>query len=157
MTNKEKSTARKLYNMFTDKATTDNEKETAKNKLSDMLKKHKASLKSFVSNVDSQHVDLFDFSVKEEKEVKRNYKLSDNTLKQSNNKKSRRAIVIDLLKSDETYTKNEIARILTNTYKIADFKQNKKCVSGTMYDLQSHNKASFKIDNETDKITANFV
>jgi hypothetical protein len=157
MTNKEKSKARKLFNMFSDNATTDNEKEVAKNKLSDLLKKHKASLSDFVKDLSEDNANLFDFSEKAKTEIERNYKLSDNTLKKSNNKKSRRAIVIDLLKSNESYTKNEIARILTETHKIADFKQNKKCVSGTMYDLQSHNKASFKIDSETEKITAVFA
>jgi hypothetical protein len=156
MTSKERSKASKLYAMFSDNATTDNEKEVAKQKLTDLLKKHKASLSDFVKNVSEDNAKLFDFSEKQKAEIERNYKLSDNTLKKSNNKKSRRAIVISMLKENK-YTKNEIARALTDTHKIADFKQNKKCVSGTMYDLQTHNKASFKVDNETDKIISVFA
>jgi hypothetical protein len=156
MTKKQKATASKLYAMFIDKATTDNEKATAKNKLSDLLKKHKASLKDFVDNVDAETATLFDFSEKTESEIERNYKLSDNSLKKSNNKKSRRKIIIDMLKQN-SYTKREIASALTSQYKIADFKQNLKAVSGTIYDLASHNIAKFKIDNETEKVTSVFA
>ena len=156
MTSKEKSKASKLYSMFVDSATTDNEKSTAKNKLTNLLKKHKASLADFVDNVSADNAKLFDFSEKKETEVKRNYKLSDNTLKASNNKRSRRKLIIDMLK-ENNFTKREIASILTEKHEIADYKNNLKAVSGTIYDLATHNVATFKIDNETDKIISVFA
>ena len=155
MTKKEISKASKLYAMFIDNTASENEKETARKRLFDLLKKNKASLKDFVADMSSDNAKLFDFS-QVESQLIRNYKLTDNTLKASENEKSRRAIVISLLK-ENAYTKREIAQILTSQYDIADLKQNLKCVSGTMYDLQTHKKASFKIDNETDKIISVFV
>ena len=126
MTSKEKSTARKLYNMHVDKATTDNEKEVAKVKLTDMLKKHKASLSDFVDNV--QNASDFNFKEVTSSTTKRQYKLSDNTLQKSDNKLSRRKLVINMLKENK-FTKREIATVLTETHFIADFKNNMKCVS----------------------------
>ena len=156
MKQKEKNTAKKLYNMLIDSATTDNEKEIASAKLTAMLKKHKASLVDFVDNVDSETAKLFDFKEVESIEVKRNYLLKDRSIKTSNNKISRRKLVINMLKENK-FSKREIAVILTDTHKIADLANNLKCVSGTIYDLASNNKAKFKIDNNTDKITATFI
>ena len=153
---KEKSKASKYFNMFVDNASSDNEKNKAKEMLVKLLQKHKASISDFVDNVDNETAKLFDFSEKQETEVKRNYKLSNNTLKQSNNKKSRRKLIIEMLKQN-SFTKREIAQVLTSQYAIADLKQNLKAVSGTIYDLQTHNLASFKIDAETDKVTATFA
>ena len=154
MTSKQKATARKLHNMFIDNATTDNEKEVAKNKLIDMLKKHKASLSDFVDNVENS--DMFNFSEKVKVSVKRSYLLSDRSKKSGTNKKSRRAIIISMLKENK-HTKLEIATFLLNTFQVADLKNNLKAVSGTIYDLSSNNKATFKIDNETDIVTSVFA
>lgn len=155
MTKKEISKATKLFNMFNDNAASENEKETAKNRLFDLLRKNKASLKSFVDNVSEDNAKLFDFS-ETASETMRNYKLTDNTLKASKNDKSRRALIIAMLKENK-YSKNEIAHILTENYEIADLKQNKKAVSGTINDLSTHKKASFKIDNETEKVISVFA
>ena len=153
---KEKSKASKYFNMFVDSAASVNEKNKAKEMLVKLLKKHKACITDFVDNIDNETAKLFDFSEKQETEVKRNYKLTDNTLKQSNNKKSRRKLIIEMLKQN-SFTKREIAQVLTSQYKIADLKQNLKAVSGTIYDLQTHNTASFKIDSETDKVVSVFA
>ena len=155
MTKKEISKASKLYAMFNDSAASDNEKETAKNRLFDLLKKHKAALSDFVADLSDDNAKLFDFSEKQS-EVKRNYKLADNTLKASNNKKSRRKLIIEMLKTNN-FTKREIASVLTEKHDIADFKNNMKAVSGTIYDLQSHNVADFKIDNESEKVISTFA
>ena len=91
---KEKSKASKYFNMFVDNAASENEKNKAKEMLVKLLQKHKASINDFVENVDAETAKLFDFSEKQKVEIERNYKLSDNSLKKSNNKKSRRAITI---------------------------------------------------------------
>ena len=54
---------------------------------------------------------------------------------------SRRALIINML-HENIYSKNDIAQALCDVYDIADFKTNKKAVSGTLYDLQT-NKAYF--------------
>ena len=58
---------------------------------------------------------------------------------------------------ENKFSKREIAQISTSQYDIADLKQNLKAVSGTINDLQTHKKASFKIDSETEKVQAVFI
>ena len=152
MTSKDISKAKKLYNMHVDNAASVNEKDKAKRSLIDILKRNKASLTDFIDNVQNAS----DFNFKEVKTLERSYKLSDNTRKKSDNKLSRRKLVINMLKENK-FSKREIATILTETHAIADFKNNMKCVSGTMYDLQSHNVADFKTDSKTDKIVSVFA
>ena len=153
MTSKQEATARKLHAMFIDSKTTDNEKSIAKSKLTDMLKKNKASLSDFVDNVDN----ATDFDFKEAVTLtKRVYLLTDRSKKEATNKKSRRAIIISMLRENK-HTKKEIAQFLLDNFKTADLKNNMKAVSGTIYDLASNKKASFKIDNETDKVISVFA
>ena len=153
MTSKDKATCKKLHNMFIDKATSDNEKSTAKTKLLNLLKKNKASLKDFVDNVDN--ASDFDFS-EVKTEAQRVYLLVDKSKKKANNKKSRRAIIISML-AENKHTKSEIASFLLKTLQVADLKNNMKAVSGTIYDLSSNNKATFKIDDKTDIVTSVFA
>ena len=67
-------------------------------------------------------------------------------------KKSRRAIVIDYLHAAK-YTKKEIASLLVSQHDIADIANNLKCVSGTMYDLQTNTTCNFKTDANTSVIS----
>jgi hypothetical protein len=155
MKQKEKTLASKLYNTFSAESATDNESKVAQTKLVDLLKKHNANLKDFCE-VDKIYSNMFDLSGTKTSKAERLYLLTDRSKKKSNNEISRRKLVINMLKENK-FTKREIAVILTNTHKIADLKNNLKCVSGTVYDLQTHNKATFKIDNESNKIVSVFA
>ena len=153
MTSKQEATARKLHAMFINEKTSVHEKSTAKTKLIDLLKKNKASLSDFVDSVDNAK----DFDFKEvASETKRVYLLTDRSKKEATNKKSRRAIIISMLRENK-HTKKEIAQFLLDTFQTADLKNNMKAVSGTIYDLASHDKAKFKIDEKTDIVTSVFA
>ena len=80
------------------------------------------------------------------------YKTKTDFRKSTIAKQSRRAIVIDLL-HEAKHTKAQIASLLVSKFDIADNANNKKCVSGTMYDLQNNSTCNFKTDKETDIIS----
>ena len=133
----------KVYAMYADNATTFNEKETAIRKLHKLCKKHKVNLSNLIDNCSLN----IDYSVKQQ--------AAASEVHTKRKAMSRRALIINML-HDNVYSKNDIAQVLCEVYNIADFKTNKKAVSGTLYDLQT-NKSYFDYKVcKSDRLVCNF-
>ena len=136
-------TLTKLYNMYVDSATTANEKSVAYNKMKVLSRKHKVNLTDFIEAKDFDNTFAQRKAAKEAAAKKAAEAYEAKAYKATVKKRSRRSLIIEML-FQNVFSKDAICEVLREVYSMTNDKNNKKAVSGTMYDLSTNKNYFFR-------------